>query len=43
MIEVRAARRFVPPDGDGAPVWTALRERAAVHGDENVPLVARFG
>ncbi|MFB6837649.1 hypothetical protein [Streptomyces sp. NPDC056361] len=36
-------RMFVPPDGDWAPVWAAMRERAAVHGAENVRLVVWFG
>ncbi|MFD3530318.1 hypothetical protein [Streptomyces sp. NPDC058664] len=38
------ARLFAPPDGSGwGPVWTAMRELAAVHGDENVRLVVWFG
>ncbi|WP_225802083.1 hypothetical protein [Streptomyces sp. NK15101] len=36
-------RMFVPPDGDWGPVWAAMRELAATHGDENVRLVVWFG
>lgn len=36
-------RMFVPPDGDWGPVWAAMRDRAAVHGGENVRLVVWFG
>lgn len=38
------ARMFAPPDEEPwAPVWTAMRGRAAVHGPENVRLVVWFG
>ncbi|GGY36107.1 hypothetical protein [Streptomyces tanashiensis] len=36
-------RMFVPPDGAWSPVWTAMRELATAHGDENVRLVVWFG
>ncbi len=36
-------RMFAPPDGDWGTVWAAMRELAAVHGDENVRLVVWFG
>ncbi|GAA2800561.1 hypothetical protein [Kitasatospora aburaviensis] len=36
-------RMFAPPDGSWRPVWAAMRELAAVHGDENVRLVVWFG
>lgn len=36
-------RLFAPPDGSWGPVWAAMREWAAVYGDENVRLVVWFG
>ncbi|MFI0213882.1 hypothetical protein [Streptomyces lydicus] len=40
---VLTPRMFVPPDGSWGPVWAAMRELGAVHGDENVRLVVWFG
>ncbi|MEU3398618.1 hypothetical protein ACVW0K_001052 [Streptomyces filamentosus] len=41
---VYTPRMFAPPDGPAwGPVWAAMRDLAAVHGDENVRLVVWFG
>ncbi|WP_243741301.1 hypothetical protein [Streptomyces sp. 8K308] len=40
---VLTLRMMATPDGSWAPVWAAMRELAAVHGDENVRLVVWFG
>ncbi|GAA4915133.1 hypothetical protein ACFPM3_22310 [Streptomyces coeruleoprunus] len=40
---VLTPRMFAPPEGSWGPVWAAMRELAAVHGDENVRLVVWFG
>ncbi|MFE0191496.1 hypothetical protein [Streptomyces sp. NPDC058989] len=40
---VLTPRMFAPPDGSWGSVWAAMRELAAVYGDENVRLVVWFG
>ncbi len=41
---VVTARMFAPPDeGHWARLWTAMRDLAAEHGDDNVRLVVWFG
>ncbi|TJZ54156.1 hypothetical protein FCH28_13285 [Streptomyces piniterrae] len=40
---VLTPRMFAPPDRSWGPVWAAMRELAAVYGDENVRLVVWFG
>ncbi|GAA2646168.1 hypothetical protein GCM10010425_64310 [Streptomyces spororaveus] len=40
---VLTARMFAPPEGSWGHVWAAMRDQAAVYGDENVRLVVWFG